>query len=46
MLNPSIPTSRMFAVGPEDLKPEWFKESRRFQDGIRRVGQLLSGGRE
>ncbi|ODN84800.1 hypothetical protein L202_00670 [Cryptococcus amylolentus CBS 6039] len=45
IINPQIPASKMFATSPEDIKAEWFRDSKRFNDGIKAIGELLSGGR-
>ncbi|ODO03448.1 hypothetical protein L198_02295 [Cryptococcus wingfieldii CBS 7118] len=45
IINPQIPASNMFATSPEDIKAEWFRDSKRFNDGIKAIGELLSGGR-
>ncbi|WVN85239.1 uncharacterized protein L203_100384 [Cryptococcus depauperatus CBS 7841] len=44
-LNTQVATSKMFLSGPEDLKPEWFKKSKAFNDGIKAIGEMLKGGR-
>jgi hypothetical protein len=44
-INPAVPTAKMFATAPEDIDGDWLKNSRNFQRGIARIGQLLSGGR-
>ncbi|KAK4687731.1 trafficking protein particle complex subunit 2, partial [Tremellales sp. Uapishka_1] len=31
--------------GSEDIKGDWLKNSRRFQEGMKRIGELLNGGR-
>ncbi|WVQ71547.1 hypothetical protein IAR50_001086 [Cryptococcus sp. DSM 104548] len=45
MINPQIPVSKMFATSPEEIKAEWFKDSKKFNDGIRAIGEMLNGGR-
>ncbi|OWZ35388.1 hypothetical protein C347_01125 [Cryptococcus neoformans AD2-60a] len=45
LTNPSLPTSKMFATNPEEIKPVWLKQSRRFTEGIKAIGEMLSGGR-
>ncbi|OWZ63599.1 hypothetical protein AYX15_04472 [Cryptococcus neoformans] len=45
LTNPSLPTSKMFATNPEEIKPIWLKQSRRFTEGIKAIGEMLSGGR-
>ncbi|CAD6580415.1 MAG: hypothetical protein TREMPRED_002741 [Tremellales sp. Tagirdzhanova-0007] len=45
IINPSIPTAKMFGFAPGELQPEWFGDSVRFQAGIERIGRLLTGGR-
>lgn len=45
LTNPTLPTSKMFATNPEEIKPIWLKQSRRFTEGIKAIGEMLSGGR-
>lgn len=45
LTNPPLPTSKMFATNPEEIKPIWLKQSRRFTEGIKAIGEMLSGGR-
>ncbi|KAK1924762.1 Sedlin, N-terminal conserved region-domain-containing protein [Papiliotrema laurentii] len=43
--NPPIPTDKMFITSPEGIEGDWLKRSGRFQSGMKRIGELLSGGR-
>ena len=43
--NEQVLTSEMFMTDPEEIQPKWLKESLRFQNGMKRIGALLSGGR-
>lgn len=43
--NQPVSTDQMFKTGPEEIEGEWLKESVRFQTGMKRIGELLSGGR-
>jgi hypothetical protein len=43
--NPPISLSKMFAASPDDIDGEMLKRSRRFQEGMTTIGDLLSGGR-
>lgn len=43
--NESVPTHRMFACGPEEIRTEWLDGSARWRKGIERIGGLLNGGR-
>ena len=45
IVNVSVPNDKMFSTGPDEIDGEWLRKSRRFQAGIRRIGELLSGGR-
>ncbi|WVQ70226.1 uncharacterized protein L199_008452 [Kwoniella botswanensis] len=41
--NVSIPDSKMFGFGPEEIKSDWLKDSMRFKKGIERIGEMLNG---
>ena len=43
--NEAVLTSEMFVTDPEEIREEWLKESVKFQSGMKRIGELLSGGR-
>jgi hypothetical protein len=45
IVNPPIKDGSMFSFGPDGIRPEWLKESEKFQRGVERIGELLSGGR-
>ncbi|WWD15808.1 hypothetical protein CI109_100232 [Kwoniella shandongensis] len=45
IINAQIPAAKTFAYGPEDIKSDWLKGSLRFQDGMRKIGAMLNGGR-
>ncbi|ORX39767.1 Sedlin, N-terminal conserved region-domain-containing protein [Kockovaella imperatae] len=45
IINAPFTSEKIFAAGPEDIQEDWLRNSRRFQLGIRRLGDLLSGGR-
>ncbi|WVF72302.1 hypothetical protein IAT40_007115 [Kwoniella sp. CBS 6097] len=42
--NGSINESKMFVCAPEEIRAEWLRESSRFNDGIRRIGEMLGAG--
>lgn len=42
--NEPVTEDTMFACGPDDLRPEWFRGAR-FTKGIERLGEMLSGAR-
>jgi hypothetical protein len=44
-VNVPIANGKMFLTGPDEIDGEWLKKSRRFQTGILKLGELLSGGR-
>lgn len=35
----------MFRTAPDDIKPEWLSQNKRFNQGIERMGTILNGGR-
>lgn len=39
--NEPVPENTMFASGPDDIKPEWLTGSKRFTNGIERLGEIL-----
>lgn len=41
----SIPQSKMFATGPEDIDGAWLEGNGRFMRGIQKLGEVLNGGR-
>jgi len=43
--NQPVQTEQMFKTNPDEIQGEWLKESLRFQSGMKRIGELLSGGR-
>lgn len=43
--NEPVLTSEMFRTDPEEIQGDWLKKSIRFQNGMKRIGDLLSGGR-
>jgi hypothetical protein len=45
IVNPPVKGTGLFATGPEEIQPEWLSGSKRFQRGVEKIGQLLSGGR-
>lgn len=45
IVNPPVKGSGLFATSPEEIQPEWLRGSKRFQRGVEKIGQLLSGGR-
>ncbi|OCF39458.1 hypothetical protein I317_06731 [Kwoniella heveanensis CBS 569] len=42
--NTSINDSKMFVCAPEEIRADWLKDSRRFNEGIRRIGEMLGAG--
>lgn len=43
--NTPVPTSKMFITAPDEIDGETLKRSVKFQDGMKRIGDMLSGGR-
>ncbi|KAK8869917.1 hypothetical protein IAR55_000485 [Kwoniella newhampshirensis] len=45
IINIQLPLAKIFAYGPEELKVEWLRDSEKFQEGMKRIGAMLNGGR-
>ncbi|WRT67012.1 uncharacterized protein IL334_003978 [Kwoniella shivajii] len=43
IINTHIPESKMFNLGPDDIKSNWLKESKTFNEGVKRIGEMLNG---
>lgn len=41
----SLPSSKMFGTGPEDVDGAWLEGNKRFMGGIDKLGEVLNGGR-
>ncbi|WVQ78212.1 hypothetical protein IAT38_000295 [Cryptococcus sp. DSM 104549] len=45
IINTQVPTAKLFASNPEDIRGEWLKGNKKFQEGIKAIGEMLNGGR-
>ena len=43
--NTSIPGSKMFATGAEEIEGSWLEGNEKFMRGITKLGEVLNGGR-
>lgn len=41
----SIPSSKMFGTGSEEIEGVWLEGNQRFMRGIGKLGEVLNGGR-